>query len=114
MLDSLLSVVPHRDIGAALRTVAGPLTTGGLHRREGLSRRARVRALHEHRIALLRREARRRVEAELAADDVRPAHQRHHLVERVHPAHALPTEAAIAAEDQPLRLDEPERLADER
>ncbi len=48
-----------------------------------------------------------------AADDVRAAHQRHHLVKGVHPAHALPAEAAIAAEDQPLRRDEPERLADE-
>src|SRR4029450_3258912 len=42
-----------------------------------------------------------------------PRPQREHLVVGVHAAHRLPAETAIARQDQPLRLDTPERESDQ-
>ena len=47
------------------------------------------------------------------AHDIGAANQRDHLVIRVHAAHRLAAEAAVARQDQPLRLDVFERAADE-
>src|ERR1700722_15894206 len=48
---------------------------------------------------------RRLGQPKLALDDVRATHDRHHLVERMQPAHSLPTEAAIGRDDQPVSID---------
>ena len=53
-------------------------------------------------------------QAEFAAHDVGPAHERDHLVERVQPAHALAAEAAIGRDDQTTGIHHLERAPDQR
>src|SRR5262249_47054897 len=45
-------------------------------------------------------------QAELAADDVGPEHERNHLVEGMAPAHAFAAHAAVGADDEALGRDE--------
>src|ERR1041385_8424553 len=52
------------------------------------------------------------LDAELAADDVRALHDRGRLVERDQPVRALPAEAAVRGQDEVLRVDVGERVAD--
>ena len=49
-------------------------------------------------------------QAQLLLHDVRALHQRHHLVERVPPAHALAPHAAVRRQHQPLGRDHLQRL----
>src|SRR5919204_479943 len=66
-----------------------------------------------HGVARLGRQAGRFAQPEFAPREVRAEHDRYHLVEGMAPAHALASHAAVRREDQPLRRDVLERLADE-
>src|SRR5215471_5285014 len=50
---------------------------------------------------------------ELAAHDVGSAHERHHLIEGMQPAHSLPAKSAIGRYDYPLRGNDRECTPDE-
>src|SRR5207244_2831658 len=53
-------------------------------------------------------------QAQRMPNNVGAAHDRNHLVESVDAAHALPAEAAVRAQNQPLRRDVLQRLANQR
>src|SRR5260221_13729153 len=58
------------------------------------------------RIATIGRRTRRFRQAELAADDVGPEHERDHLVEGMAPAHAFATHPAIGTDDETIGRNE--------
>src|SRR6185312_11683519 len=82
---------------------------------QALARDGRGRLLlnREQRPLRIGRHALGEREPEFLLHQVDALDERHHLVERVPPAHAFAAHAAVGAEHQPLRRNDLQRLADD-